>query len=146
MSAKKIKKLVIGIGNEGRGDDGLGWRFAEKTEAGFSAEYDVEYRYQLQVEDADLVSKYDQVIFADATVETFDKGFDFSPCSLTHEYFFSSHMQSPEAVLYLSKTLFEKIPEAFILRICGLEWAMGIGLSLQAEKNLERAFDYFKKR
>lgn len=146
MSGQKIKKLVIGIGNEGRGDDGLGWRFAEKAEAEFVGDFDVEYRYQLQVEDADLVSKYDTVIFADATVETFEMGFDFSPCDLAREYFFSSHMQSPETVLYLSNTLYKKLPDAFIMRICGHEWEMGIGLSEQAQKNLEDAFAHFRTK
>ncbi|MBK7097050.1 MAG: hydrogenase maturation protease [Sphingobacteriales bacterium] len=145
MSGQKLNKLIIGIGNEGRGDDGLGWRFAEKMEAVFSDVFDVEYRYQLQVEDAELVSQYDFVVFADATVEIFDKGFEFSPCKLTGEYFFSSHTQSPEAVMYLSKRLYKKLPEAFIMRICGNEWEMGIGLSLQASKSLEKAIAYFEK-
>ncbi len=136
---------MIGIGNEGRGDDGLGWRFAEKVEATLGGKWDVEYRYQLQVEDADLVSNYDTVIFADATVENLEKGFDFQPCKLSGEYFFSSHMQSPEAVLYLSSTLYKKKPEAFVMKICGQEWEMGVGLSPQAEAHLATAVAYFRK-
>ncbi len=145
MSGHKIKKLIIGIGNEGRRDDGLGWRFAEKAEV-FSADFfDFEYRYQLQVEDAELVSRYDYVIFADATVEKFENGFDFAPCRSGGEYFFSSHLQSPEAVLHLSETLYKANPEAYIMRICGEEWEMGIGLSIPANKNLASAITYFKQ-
>jgi hydrogenase maturation protease len=144
MSERKNKRLVIGIGNEGRGDDGLGWRFAEKAAVALGRKWDVEYRYQLQVEDAELVSNYDTVIFADATVENLKRGFDYQPCELSGEYFFSSHMQSPEAVLYLSGTLYKKKPEAFVMKICGHEWEMGVGLSLQAKINLEAALAYFR--
>ncbi len=144
MSEQRNKRLIIGIGNEGRGDDGLGWRFAEKAEATFDGMWDVEYRYQLQVEDADLVSNYDTVIFADATVEDLEKGFDFQPCKVSGEYFFSSHMQSPEAVLYLSSTLYKKKPEAFVMKICGHKWEMGVGLSSQAEIHLATAVAYFR--
>lgn len=145
MNTQNKKKLIIGIGNEGRGDDGLGWRFAERVENLSSPEYDVEYRHQLQVEDAELVSKYDYIIFADATVETLDKGFDFSACDLNCEYFFSSHTQNPVAVLRLANILFKKLPDAFVMRICGHEWDMGLGLSEAAQKNLENAFVFLEK-
>lgn len=145
MSEQKIKKLIIGIGNEGRGDDGLGWRFAEKAEVLSAENFDIEYRYQLQVEDAELVSRYDYVIFADATVEWFENGFDFAPCKSGGEYFFSSHLQSPEAVLHLAETLYKTKPEAFIMRICGEDWEMGIGLSIQASESLKKAIAYFEK-
>src|SRR5580765_1251401 len=113
------KFLIIGIGNTGRGDEGLGWKLAEKAEGLFHEEGDVEYRYQLQVEDAELISHYDFVIFADATDNELQKGFSFVKCNPASEYFFSSHIQSPETILYLSKTVFEKSPGAFLLLMKG---------------------------
>src|SRR6478736_6461247 len=102
---KKI--LIIGVGNSGRGDDGLGWKLAEKAEELFHDVCDVEYRYQLQVEESELISRYDVVIFADATHELLENGFEFRRCQPAREYFFSSHVQSPEAILYLTDVVFD---------------------------------------
>ena len=63
---KSDKTIVIGIGNNGRQDDGLGWMFLDFLDEQ-NANIDLEYRYQLQIEDADLISNYDTVIFVDAT-------------------------------------------------------------------------------
>jgi len=141
---KKI--LIIGIGNTGRSDDGLGWKFAEKSEELFRDGCDIEYRYQLQVEDAELISHYDTVIFADAIDNELQKGFSFVKCEPGSEYFFSSHIQSPEAILYLSKTVFGKSPEAFLLKLQGMEWGMKTQLSEVAEKNLKMATSFLKGR
>ena len=50
---KKLDKtLIIGIGNNTRQDDGLGWCFLDKlTEEGFN-EDNLLYKYQLMIEDA----------------------------------------------------------------------------------------------
>ena len=72
MNDSKTEKsgiLIIGIGNSGRNDDGLGWKFVDIASQTMRGYFDVEYRYQLQIEDAELVSKYNKVIFADATQE-----------------------------------------------------------------------------
>jgi Ni,Fe-hydrogenase maturation factor len=53
------KKLIVGIGNASRGDDGLGWKFLDLLkERGFD-DWELIYRYQLNVEDADLVKEAD---------------------------------------------------------------------------------------
>jgi Ni,Fe-hydrogenase maturation factor len=60
------RTLLIGIGNSGRADDGLGWAFLDEVEKTLPKNYDLEYRYQLQVEDAELISHYNTVFFIDA--------------------------------------------------------------------------------
>ena len=57
------KTLLIGIGNSGRSDDALGWKFVDEF-ADYDYLFDLEYRYQLQIEDSELVSRYKKVIFA----------------------------------------------------------------------------------
>ena len=52
-SKTKEKVLFIGIGNTSRGDDALGWDFVSKAQLHFP-DADVEYKYQLQVEDSEL--------------------------------------------------------------------------------------------
>ena len=56
------KIIIIGVGNSGRQDDGLGWAFLDEIKRKFPG-IKIEYKYQLQIEDADLISSYDTVFF-----------------------------------------------------------------------------------
>ncbi|VGO14536.1 hypothetical protein PDESU_03099 [Pontiella desulfatans] len=64
-----MSTLVIGYGNPGRLDDGLGPAFAERIQGLGLSGVTVESNYQLNIEDAELVSRYDTVVFADASVD-----------------------------------------------------------------------------
>lgn len=137
------KILLIGIGNSGRRDDGLGWEFAEQARLLVPDGIDYEFRYQLQIEDAMLVSRYQTVIFADATYETTDQGYAIRKCFPASHYFFSSHSQSPETILYLANEIFQKTPESYTIGITGYEWELKTGVSNQAKVNLEKALACF---
>ncbi len=136
--------LLVGIGNSGRKDDGLGWKFTELLSSSELPILDAEYRYQLQVEDVLLICQYDKVYFADASHEKLENGFEMRSCKATQHYFFSSHIQTPETVLYLAKELYNRTPEAYTFAIEGRDWGLGTGLSKEAERNLEKAFFFFK--
>lgn len=137
------KILLIGIGNNCRGDDGLGWKFVELVESMGLDFIDREYRYQLQVEDAALISEYDVVYFVDASFETMDNGFELRPCIAFEEEQVSSHAQSPGAILKLTNSLYKKFPEAYVLAIGGESWEIKASLSKAAEKNLVEATSFF---
>ena len=92
---------MIGIGNGGRSDDGLGWAFVEAVEKGGDFPGDTLLRYQLQVEDADLISQYDQVIFVDAYQGGLEDGYTFKKCLAAKDFSFTTHRLPPETVLYL---------------------------------------------
>ena len=147
MNFPKIEErkiLLMAIGNTARGDDGLGWRLGEMIADLDMDGINVEFRYQLQVEDAQLISQYDAVIFMDATEEYVEKGFWFSRCLPGNNYYYSSHKQSPEALLYLSGELYGKWPDAWILAIGGSDWELGENLSELAQANLQTAFYQLK--
>jgi hydrogenase maturation protease len=137
------KILLIGIGNNCRGDDGLGWKFVELVESMGLDFIDHEYRYQLQVEDAALISEYDVVYFVDASYEKMDKGFELRPCIACDEEQVSSHAQSPGAILKLANDLYKKFPEAYVLAIGGESWELETSLSEAAERNLVDATSFF---
>lgn len=148
MNDSKTEKsgiLVIGVGNSGRNDDGLGWKFVDIASQTMRGCFDFEYRYQLQVEDTELVSKYNKVIFVDASQAATENGFEIMRCKKAGHYFFSSHLQSPETILYLAEMLYNKRPEAYTVAIEGQNWGLGKSLSKQAEKNLKTALAYFEK-
>jgi len=137
------KILLIGIGNDSRGDDGLGWKFVELIEAMGLDFIDHEYRYQLQVEDAALISEYDVVYFVDASYEKMDKGFELRPCIAYDEGQVSTHAQSPGAILKLANNLYKKFPEAYVFAIGGESWELQITLREAAERNLVEATSFF---
>lgn len=147
MNDSKTEKsgiLLIGVGNSGRNDDGLGWKFVDIACQRMRGSFDIEYRYQLQVEDAELVSKYNKVIFVDASHSAIQNGFEIIQCKKAGHYFFSSHLQTPETILYLAEMLYNKRPEAYTVAIEGENWGLGKSLSKDAEKNLKKALQYFE--
>jgi hydrogenase maturation protease len=136
--------LLIAIGNCGRGDDGLGWKFADTIQELGLDFIDFEYRYQLQVEDASLICNYDTIIFADASHKKLMDGFEIKRCNPAEHFFYSSHMQSPETILFLAHKLFGKSPKAYTLAISGVEWDLKTFLNAEAERNMIAAITFFK--
>lgn len=139
------KSLMIGIGNGGRSDDGLGWAFVEAVEKGGDFPGDTLLRYQLQVEDADLISQYDQVIFVDAYQGGLEDGYTFKKCLAAKDFSFTTHRLPPETVLYLCQELYQKNPNAYMLLIDGEKWELEIRLSELGQKNLQKALNFFEE-
>ncbi len=139
---KKI--LVYGYGNPGRQDDALGVLCARRVkqwaEEHFPGAVDVDMNYQLNIEDAEKISHYDQVIFADASQENILQ-YDLTllkPSSTQLE--FTMHAVSPAYVLHLCQTLFGKTPKSLLLHIQGYKWGMQEGLTEKATQNLDKSF------
>lgn len=135
--------LVIGYGNPGRLDDGLGPALAEAIEKLRLPGVTVEAAYQLGVEDAAEVARHKIVVFADASTnapEPFEvKRIRAAERSLS----FSSHSVRPEEVLSLAKELFQAEPEAWLMGIRGYEFnEFGERLCERARENLARAVEY----
>jgi hydrogenase maturation protease len=139
------KRLIIGIGNDGRSDDALGWKFLDEL-SDFDAFYDFEYRYQLQIEDAELISKYEQVIFVDACHKQLENGFSFYACNPAPTSSFTTHQLSPETVLWLAGELFGDPPKGYVMAITGIHWKLHNGLSNKAKENFIKAISYFKTK
>jgi len=138
--------LIYGYGNPGRKDDGLGICLAEKIKHWAKMEnlsdMDVDTNYQLNIEDAEKISNYDEVIFVDASKENI-ANFDYTkvnPSKARVE--FTMHAVSPAYVLNLCNHLFKKNPFTNLLHIKGYEWDFEEGISRKAYKNLEKAFAF----
>jgi len=135
------KTLVIGIGNTGRADDGLGWAFLDKLME--DDRFEVTYRYQLQVEDAELISRYDRVWFIDASHRAYENGFECKVLQPESQHSYTTHELHPATVLHLSQDLYQKSPESYLLEISGEDWELGHKMSIPASSRLEKAFEYF---
>jgi hydrogenase maturation protease len=137
------KTLLIGIGNDGRSDDALGWLFADRL-ANFS-NLEVVFRYQLQVEDAELITAYQRVIFVDASVRKIETGFSFQPCLPEASVHFSTHKVDPATILWLARELYQSPVQGFVLAIQGYEWELQQGLSEKASQHFQQALLYFEQ-
>ena len=135
--------LIIGIGNNTRQDDGLGWCFLDKLEANNFNPENLLYKYQLMVEDAEIISEYKTVVFIDASKEHSKEGFKMEQISTSEQVSFSTHAVPPNQILNLCEAIYQKKPKAFIIKIDGYEWDFKIELTKEAHINLQQAFDYF---
>lgn len=137
--------LLIGIGNSGRSDDGLGWAFLDRIQQQAAFDGRVEYRYQLQVEDAALISDVQHVIFIDSYRGELPNGFQLTRCEPSRDFAFTTHVLSPGAVLSLCRDLYKRVPRADALMIQGTSWDLRIGMSPDAERRLENALQFFER-
>ena len=132
---------MIGFGNPGRRDDGLGPAAAERLKArrlpGVSCDAD----YQLNIEDALTVARQDVVVFVDAS-RNLRKPYAFTPVRAAAVFPPMSHALGPEAVLAVAAALYGRTPEAWLLAVRGHRWTIGEGLSAKAEKNLALALEF----
>jgi hydrogenase maturation protease len=136
--------LVIGYGNPGRRDDGLGPALADALEAMRIEGVAVESNYQLSVEDAATVAQHDCVVFADASVRGAEPFF-FTEVEPVAPASFSTHSVEPGAVMALARTLFAASAKGYVLGIRGYEFdEFDERLSTGAARNLRAALDFIE--
>ncbi len=138
--------LIIGYGNPGRLDDGLGPALAEMVDAEQFDGVTVDANYQLNVEDAAQVAEHDVVVFADAAITGKGPFWIKRIPPGGHGAGFSTHSLDPHSVLGLAKELFGARPRAYLLGIRGYDFdEFGERLSEAARANLEEAFRYVEQ-
>jgi hydrogenase maturation protease len=142
--AKAPRFLVIGYGNPGRLDDGLGPALAARLETLGSETTTIDSDYQLQVECAEEVSRHDVVVFADAAVSG-PEPFYVSEIEPRPTLSFSSHSLDPSEVLGLAHSLFKAKTRGFVLGIRGYQFdQFSERLSEGAQANLAAAQSFLE--
>ena len=138
--------LLIGYGNPGRRDDGLGPALAAALERRRIPGLETDADYQLTVEDSHAASRCDFLIFADAAVSG-PEPFVLRPQpATTAAPGLSSHGVEPGEVVALADQLFGAAPRAFTLGIRGYVFdEFAEGLTEKAERNLAAAADYMER-
>jgi len=144
-----LSVLLYAYGNPGRQDDGLGNAFIDSIEKWIKSEgldnIETDSNYQLNIEDAELISSKDIVIFIDASMEGIE---DIALTTVDPEdarIEFTMHAVSPAFVLDLCRKLFNHIPETYLLHIKGYEWEFREALTDKARENLDKALDMMKR-
>lgn len=166
-----MKILIYGIGNPGRQDDGLGTLLVEEiqrvadpgsSEPGIDHELSFDANYQLNIEDAEAISRHDIVVFADASLgggagsgtpgagaagnagpadDAAEDGaaFRLYPIGPEPTASFSTHSVSPGGIVALCHELYDAHPKTYMLAIRGYEWGINEPLSERAQTNLDAA-------
>ena len=142
MGERAERVLLIGYGNPGRQDDGLGPAFAEAVARLKRPSVTVDANYQLQVEDAEAIAAHDVVIFADADVSCVPP-FRFEALAPASEITFSTHSIGPASVLAMAHDLFGGTTKGYLLGIRGYAFnEFEERLSAGAEANLAAAVEF----
>jgi len=142
MSDRPRGILLIGYGNPGRRDDGLGPALAAEVERLGLPGVTVDSDYQLTVEDAAAVAQHDVVVFADAATSG-PEPFGFERIEPRSALSFSSHSVEPSAVLALAQDLFGSRAPGYCLGIRGYEFnEYQERLSERAQANLATAAEF----
>ena len=135
--------LICGIGNIGRQDDGLGWAFVDWLQAeGLCSSAEMQRGYQLLLEDAELISNKERVLFIDATKDASVASFTLETVAPKMDFSFTSHAISIPAIMATCQQCFQRLPEVHVLAIRGFEFELAIGLTPAAQRNLDEATAY----
>jgi hydrogenase maturation protease len=135
--------LIYGIGNVGRQDDGLGWAFVDWLEAeGLCLNSEMQRNYQLLLEDAELISTKERVLFIDATKEASVASFTLEREWPRMDFSFTSHAISIPAIMATCQQCFERLPVVHVLAIRGFAFGLESGLTPAAQQNLDDATAY----
>lgn len=134
---------MIGFGNPGRRDDGLGPAAAERLRSRRLRGVATDAGYQLNIEDALAVSRHDVVVFVDAA-RNLRKPYALTRVRPAAVFPPMSHALGPEAVLAVAAELYGRTPEAWLLAVRGHRWTIGEGLSAKAEKDLGLALGFLE--
>jgi hydrogenase maturation protease len=146
MTQVRETVLVIGYGNPGRLDDGLGPAFAEAIARKSIPGVTVESNYLLNVEDAAEVGEHDVVVFVDAAIRG-PEPFSFGKVDPQTSISFTSHHAEPAAILGLAYDMFEAKTRGYVMGIRGYEFdQFGERLSDGAQNNLLDAIDFLVDR
>ena len=144
MTSASKRILVYGYGNPGRQDDGLGPYLSEEISRFDLPWVDTDANYQLQIEDADLISKYDLVIFIDADTEGAEP-FNARRLEPEAKVSYTTHRLGPESVLALCKSVYGVVPESWLIGIRGYSFDIHEGLTEKALSNSREAIGFIKQ-
>jgi len=136
--SREPRVLVLGYGNPGRQDDGLGPAAVVEIERLGWPNLTAFDNYQLNIEDAMDVADHDVVWFVDAAKDG-PSPFAVRELSPASSIEFTSHLMRPEAILAIARQCYGATPQAFLLAIRGYDFEFIEALTPGAVDNLGAA-------
>jgi hydrogenase maturation protease len=133
--------LLIGYGNELRGDDAAGPIIAEKIEAMRLPGIRVIVCHQLTPELAEDIAGARVVIFVDASVEIDGDTARAMRIEPNPAAQLQGHLGDPRALLYLAQSLYGQAPMAWCVHVPAMEFELGAKPSRMAAHGIETAIE-----
>ena len=140
----KEKILLIGYGNELRGDDAAGPQIARTVEGWSFPDCEVIVCQQLTPELAHDIAEASQVIFVDASLEVMGDTPQTLPVHPAPEMPLGGHTLHPETLVRLAKALYGKAPPAVCVHVPASSFELGAPLSPATQKALTSALVQIK--
>ena len=146
---EKQKILIFGYENPGMQDDAVGNIFVDKFEEWVKQEnienISFDSNYQLNIEDAEAISKFDMVIFVDASVEDIEDIAFTKVSPKESKIEFTMHAVAPSFILELCNRMYSKMPITYLLHIKVYEMEFMGEITNKAISNLNKAIDFVKE-
>jgi len=136
--------LIIGYGNELRGDDGIGPRVTEAIAAANHPGVRVRAVCQLVPELAMELAEARMAIFVDAIADPDRITVELAPVGAEGITNWCTHTADPRTLLALARSVYGRAPEAWWLMVPGLNFDLGEGLSSVAEEGVRQAVAHVK--
>ena len=125
-----MRTLILGYGNCSRRDDGAGWFVVERLQQEAQlADAAFLTAHQLEIDQAEVISRFDNVIFVDAAVPQSPKPVTETVVQPRFQSHVVAHYLTPEDLVSLSDTLYGHVPRAFLFSIRGQDFGFGTELS-----------------
>ncbi|HNQ87505.1 MAG TPA: hydrogenase maturation protease [Verrucomicrobiota bacterium] len=134
-------QLVIGYGNEMRGDDAIGPRVARAVEALNLPNVSTRVVFQLTPELAEPLARASRAVFVDAALGGPAGSIDVRPLEPLDLRTPLGHLAQPPSLLALAQAVFGHAPPAWIVRIFGTTFDLGLAPSRDAEQAALAAVD-----
>jgi hydrogenase maturation protease len=136
--------LLIGYGNEQRGDDGVGSQLARMVATWELPSVQTLAAHQLTPELAPAVAGADMVIFVDAGCEEDSSDFSLQQVGPATPADLGGHGSSPRYLLNLAEALYERRPRAWLLTIPASRFDFGAALSAATSRGMLAALRFLR--
>lgn len=133
--------LVIGYGNELRGDDGVGQRVARAVEEWRVPNLQSLAVHQLTPELAEELAVVDRVIFVDAYTEVIKPEVKVCRLEPANSVAATGHTSDPEMLLAIAQALYNAAPQAWWIGIPAVNFELGNEFSPITEQGMEEALE-----
>ncbi len=128
-----MKTLVLGYGNRSRTDDGVGWFVVERLQELALQDVELLTSHQLEVDQAELISRFETVVFVDAAVPQSPLPIARTSVKPQFESHAVAHYLTPGDLLGLALMFFGRAPQAVLFSIRGTDFNFGTTVSPATE-------------
>jgi hydrogenase maturation protease len=131
--------IVIGYGNELRGDDAIGQMIARIIKSRGLLSVKSIAVHQLTPELSEPLASARLAIFVDACVDYQSDKVKVISLLPSYSQNINGHICDPQSLLYLAKFLYNNCPETWLITVPGVNFELSDQISPTAEKGMEIA-------